>query len=57
MITVTKFEEKMAFLLRVSKSKDGAERLIESGILDLFIDCKFIDEKPEAVDDAMGNLF
>lgn len=53
MITVTKFEEKMALLLRVSKSKEGSERLIDCGVLDVFIDCKFIDEKPEPSDDPM----
>ncbi|KAJ1921949.1 hypothetical protein H4219_000296 [Mycoemilia scoparia] len=37
------YESKMAFFLRLSQRHDGAEKLMENGIIDILSDCKFLD--------------
>ncbi|KAJ2600635.1 hypothetical protein H4R99_003262 [Coemansia sp. RSA 1722] len=40
------YEAKMAFFLRLAQRQDGAEKLMENGILDVLADCGFLDLKP-----------
>lgn len=42
------FEMKMAFLLRISLTREGAQKLMEYGVIEALADCKFIDQKPDA---------
>ncbi|KAI8908802.1 hypothetical protein DFJ77DRAFT_473341 [Powellomyces hirtus] len=42
------FELKMAFLLRLSFQYDGAQKLLEYGIVEALADCKFLDQRPES---------
>ncbi|KAJ2781608.1 hypothetical protein GGI15_003172 [Coemansia interrupta] len=46
------YEAKMAFFLRLAQRQDGAERLMENGILDVLADCGFLDLKPSVGGDA-----
>ncbi|KAJ3018350.1 UNVERIFIED_CONTAM: hypothetical protein HDU68_011205 [Siphonaria sp. JEL0065] len=47
------FEAKMGLFLRIAQTRDGIERLLESGLLDMLVDIKFLDDRPEADSDAM----
>ncbi|KAJ3026095.1 UNVERIFIED_CONTAM: hypothetical protein HDU68_006204 [Siphonaria sp. JEL0065] len=47
------FEAKMSLFLRIAQTRDGIEKLLESGLLDMLIDVKFLDDRPEADSDAM----
>ncbi|KAI9351462.1 hypothetical protein BDR26DRAFT_929900 [Obelidium mucronatum] len=49
------FEAKMNLLLRISQSRDGIERLLEGGLLDVLVDIKFLDERPEIDSDPMDS--
>ncbi|KAJ3022362.1 hypothetical protein HKX48_006396 [Thoreauomyces humboldtii] len=40
------FEMKTAFLLRLSFQHDGAQKLLEYGIIEALADCKFLDQRP-----------
>ncbi|KAI9502794.1 hypothetical protein BX070DRAFT_152739 [Coemansia spiralis] len=40
------YEAKMAFFLRLAQRQDGAEKLLENGILDVLADCAFLDLRP-----------
>ncbi|KAJ2376104.1 hypothetical protein GGI05_007052, partial [Coemansia sp. RSA 2603] len=46
------YEAKMAFFLRLAQRQDGAERLLENGILDVLADCGFLDLKPSVGGDV-----
>ncbi|KAJ1826329.1 hypothetical protein LPJ56_002232, partial [Coemansia sp. RSA 2599] len=46
------YEAKMAFFLRLAQRQDGAEKLMENGILDVLADCGFLDLKPNAGSDG-----
>ncbi|KAI8324669.1 hypothetical protein GQ54DRAFT_309032 [Martensiomyces pterosporus] len=46
------YEAKMAFFLRLAQRQDGAEKLMENGILDVLADCAFLDLKPSVSSDA-----
>jgi hypothetical protein len=41
------FEAKLSMFLRIAQSRDGAEKLIDGGIVEAVTDCSFIDERPE----------
>ncbi|KAJ3416468.1 hypothetical protein HDV05_001626 [Chytridiales sp. JEL 0842] len=41
------FEAKLSMFLRIAQSRDGSEKLLDSGIVEAFAECRFIDEKPE----------
>ncbi|KAJ3117528.1 hypothetical protein HK100_000808 [Physocladia obscura] len=47
------FEGKMGLLLRIAYYRDGIEKLLEAGLLEVLIDCKFIDERPDNEVDLM----
>ncbi|KAI9366036.1 nucleoporin Nup186/Nup192/Nup205 [Zopfochytrium polystomum] len=51
------FDGKMSFFLRLSKSKDGVERLVDSGVLDQLTDLEFIKDRPEASDDMDSDMY
>ncbi|KAJ2707566.1 hypothetical protein H4R19_004891, partial [Coemansia spiralis] len=40
------YEAKMALFIRLAQRADGAERLIENGVLDVLADCAFLDQRP-----------
>ncbi|KAI7829197.1 hypothetical protein BX661DRAFT_197974 [Kickxella alabastrina] len=40
------YEAKMAFFLRLAQRQEGAEKLMESGILDVLADCAFLGMRP-----------
>ncbi|KAJ1727547.1 hypothetical protein LPJ61_004513, partial [Coemansia biformis] len=40
------YEAKMALFIRLAQRADGAERLIENGVLDVLTDCAFLDQRP-----------
>ncbi|KAI8801071.1 nucleoporin Nup186/Nup192/Nup205 [Cladochytrium replicatum] len=40
-------EAKLSLLLRIAQSRDGAEKLVESKLIDVLTDCQFVDQKPE----------
>ncbi|KAJ2839820.1 hypothetical protein FBU31_000624 [Coemansia sp. 'formosensis'] len=42
------YEAKMALFLRLAQRADGAERLLESGIIDVLADCAFLGLRPHA---------
>ncbi|KAJ1945731.1 hypothetical protein FBU59_002226, partial [Linderina macrospora] len=46
------YEAKMAFFMRLALRQDGAEKLLENGILDVLTACGFLDRKPTAGSDA-----
>ncbi|KAJ1796882.1 hypothetical protein LPJ59_003480, partial [Coemansia sp. RSA 2399] len=46
------YEAKMAFFLRIAQRQDGAEKLLENGILDVLADCAFLDLKPSVRSDG-----
>ncbi|KAJ1966058.1 hypothetical protein GGI12_000323 [Dipsacomyces acuminosporus] len=46
------YEAKMAFFLRLAQRQDGAEKLMENGILDVLADCAFLDLKPSVSSDS-----
>ncbi|KAJ2665374.1 hypothetical protein IWW48_000263 [Coemansia sp. RSA 1200] len=46
------YEAKLAFFLRIAQRQDGAERLLENGILDVLSDCAFLDLKPSIRNDS-----
>ncbi|TPX65975.1 hypothetical protein SpCBS45565_g04779 [Spizellomyces sp. 'palustris'] len=41
------FEVKMAFLLRLSLTSDGARKLLEYGVFEALSDCRFVDLRPD----------
>ncbi|KAJ2894696.1 hypothetical protein IWW38_002498, partial [Coemansia aciculifera] len=41
------YRAKMAFFLRLAQRGDGAERLLENGIVDVLADCGFLDLRPQ----------
>ncbi|KAJ3068757.1 hypothetical protein HDU98_008118 [Podochytrium sp. JEL0797] len=47
------FESKMSLLLRIAQHRDGIEKLLESGLLEVLIECKFLDERPDLDSDPM----
>ncbi|KAJ2852572.1 hypothetical protein IWW36_000201 [Coemansia brasiliensis] len=46
------YEAKLAFFIRLAQRADGADKLIENGILDVLADCAFLDMRPNASSDA-----
>ncbi|KAJ2312061.1 hypothetical protein IWW54_002304, partial [Coemansia sp. RSA 2705] len=42
------YEAKMAFFIRLAQRADGADKLIENGVLDVLADCAFLDMRPSA---------
>ncbi|KAJ1871815.1 hypothetical protein LPJ55_003575 [Coemansia sp. RSA 990] len=46
------YEARMAFFIRLAQRSDGADKLIENGILDVLADCAFLDMRPNASSDA-----
>ncbi|KAJ1666896.1 hypothetical protein EV178_001810 [Coemansia sp. RSA 1646] len=46
------YEAKMAFFLRIAQRQDGAEKLLENGILDVLADCTFLNLKPSVSSDV-----
>ncbi|KAJ2355950.1 hypothetical protein GGF43_002377 [Coemansia sp. RSA 2618] len=48
------YEAKMAFFIRLAQRQDGADKLIENGVLDVLADCSFLDMRPSASSDATG---
>ncbi|KAJ2063225.1 hypothetical protein GGI17_001836 [Coemansia sp. S146] len=42
------YEAKMSFFLRMAQRADGAERLLENGIIDVLADCAFLDLRPQS---------
>ncbi|KAJ2883527.1 hypothetical protein FB639_002152, partial [Coemansia asiatica] len=48
------YEAKMAFFLRLAQRQEGAEKLMENGILDVLADCSFLDLKPSVSGDNSG---
>ncbi|KAJ2617293.1 hypothetical protein H4S08_000394 [Coemansia sp. RSA 1365] len=42
------YEAKMAFFIRLALRQDGAEKLVENGILDVLADCSFLHLRPSA---------
>ncbi|KAJ2042233.1 hypothetical protein H4S04_007405, partial [Coemansia sp. S16] len=42
------YEAKMSFFLRIAQRSDGAERLLENGIIDVLADCAFLDLRPQS---------
>ncbi|KZT05221.1 uncharacterized protein LAESUDRAFT_702393 [Laetiporus sulphureus 93-53] len=42
------YEAKMALFIRMSQSRPGAERLLESRIISILADCDYLDARPEA---------
>ncbi|KAJ3212774.1 hypothetical protein HDU82_006406 [Entophlyctis luteolus] len=49
------FESKLSLLLRIGQTRDGVEKLLEAGILEVLIECKFLDERPQDDYDAMDS--
>ncbi|KAJ2493830.1 hypothetical protein IWW37_000216 [Coemansia sp. RSA 2050] len=41
------YEAKMSFFLQIAQRSDGAERLLENGIIDVLADCAFLDLRPQ----------
>eukprot|EP01135_Chromosphaera_perkinsii_P004553 Nk52_evm23s288 gene=Nk52_evmTU23s288 len=41
------YESRMAFLIKISRSKEGAKILLHDGLLQRLTDCYFIDRRPE----------
>ncbi|KAJ2554586.1 hypothetical protein IWW35_001200 [Coemansia sp. RSA 1878] len=48
------YEAKMAFFIRLAQRQDGADKLIENGVLDVLADCSFLNMRPSASSDAAG---
>lgn len=48
------YEAKMAFFLRLAQRQEGAERLLESGILEVLTECSFLDQKPSGNSTDIG---
>jgi hypothetical protein len=44
----------MSLLLRIALHRDGAEKLVEHGVMDAFAECTFIDQLPEWDPNNMG---
>ncbi|KAJ2683006.1 hypothetical protein IWW39_005733, partial [Coemansia spiralis] len=42
------YEAKMSFFLQIAQRSDGAERLLENGIIDVLADCAFLDLRPQS---------
>ncbi|KAH9929472.1 nucleoporin Nup186/Nup192/Nup205 [Fomitopsis serialis] len=42
------YEAKMSLLIRMSQSRQGAERLLESRTIPVLADCEYLDARPEA---------
>ncbi|KAJ2559020.1 hypothetical protein EV175_000527 [Coemansia sp. RSA 1933] len=51
------YEAKMAFFLRIAQHQDGAEKLLENGILDVLADCAFLDLKPSVRSDGAATSY
>ena len=51
------FESKMTLLLRISRSRAGFSRLVESNFIETLRDCKFIDQRPEIDIDINGSFY
>ncbi|KAJ2747947.1 hypothetical protein GGI20_000034 [Coemansia sp. BCRC 34301] len=41
------YQAKMGFFLRLAQRHDGAERLLECGVIDVLADCSFLDQRPQ----------
>ena len=41
------YESRMAFLIRISRSKEGAKVLLQDGLVQQLTDCYFIDRRPD----------
>lgn len=41
------YESKMSFFLRISQRRDGAERLLENGVIEVLAQSQFLDQRPE----------
>ena len=48
------YEAKMSLFIRISQTRQGAERLVESRLLQVLSQCEFIDAKPEADRGLLG---
>lgn len=46
----------MSLLVRMSQSRQGAERLLESRALPILADCDYLDARPEADQAFMGMI-
>ncbi|KAJ1937610.1 hypothetical protein EC988_007841, partial [Linderina pennispora] len=51
------YEAKLAFFMRLALRQDGAEKLIENGIVDVLTDCSFLDMKPSIGGDSARSSF
>ncbi|TFY64741.1 hypothetical protein EVJ58_g2418 [Rhodofomes roseus] len=49
------YEAKMSHLIRMSQSRQGAERLLESRAIPVLADCDYLDARPEADQAFMDN--
>ncbi|KAJ1674555.1 hypothetical protein EV182_003043 [Spiromyces aspiralis] len=47
------YEAKMAFFIRLAQRRDGAEKLMENGIVEVLTDCKFLDSRIASVGAAI----
>ncbi|KAJ3194063.1 hypothetical protein HK101_003568 [Irineochytrium annulatum] len=45
------YQAKMNLLLRIAQQGEGVEKLLESGLIEVLADCKFIDQRPEIESD------
>ena len=52
--TLYVYEAKMSLLVRMSQSRQGAERLLESRTLPILAECDYLDARPEADQAFMG---
>lgn len=50
-------EAKMAFLLRVAQTRQGAERLLASRIFSVLAQCDFLDSRPDTTQPYIGMAF
>ena len=48
------YESKMSFLIRLSQTRQGAERLVESRIFSVLAQADFLDARPEADESFVG---
>ncbi|KAJ2077853.1 hypothetical protein H4R24_004871 [Coemansia sp. RSA 988] len=50
------YEAKMSFFIRLALRQDGAEKLVENGILDVLADCSFLHLRPSASSDNTSSF-
>ena len=48
------YESKMSLLIRMSQTRQGAERLLEARLLPILADCDYLDSRPEVDQDFHG---